>query len=141
MATDAVTDRADALAIKTKATADALAEETKVAAHDLAEATAHRAQVNDLSTALILSRFDVQDKRFDTQDKVLDGILREARRTNGRVAALEAANTADTVRAEVIDEGVIKQHEALAARRDRLRFYMTCATVLLSPQKGGNLYG
>ena len=106
-----------------------LATETAEKADVLALAAEHRAHISDLTTSLLLAR-------FDTQDKVLDGILREARRTNGRVTTLETARATEGVRAEVIDEGVIRQHESLVSRRDRIRFYMTCGTVLLSGGMG-----
>ena len=113
----------------TREVAAELAGVTAEKADVLALAAAHREQVNDLTTSLLLSR-------FDTQDKVLDGILREARRTNGRVTALEAKAAADIVRSEVIDETVIEHHEALAGRRDRIRFYLTCVTMLLAGTVG-----
>ena len=59
-----------------------LAAETEAKADVIATATAHRDQVTDLTTALLLSR-------FDAQDTMLAGIQRDVRRTNGRVTALE----------------------------------------------------
>jgi len=47
------------------------------------------ALIENTTVALILARFDTQDKRFDSQDKQLETVLREVRRTNGRVTTLE----------------------------------------------------
>jgi len=115
-----------------KEVAAELAVETADKADALALAAKHRQQIGDLTTSLLLSR-------FDTQDETLRSILREAKRTNGRITALEAVNAASTVRAEVIDESVIKTHEKLAARRDRLRFYLTCVTMLLAGAIGAGV--
>ena len=41
--------------------------------------------IDDQILQLLRDRFDKQDDRLDKQDKILGQILREARKTNGRV--------------------------------------------------------
>lgn len=83
----------------------------------------------DLSTQLILARFDKQDAALDT-------ITREVRRTNGRVTALEQRNAVTDGKAEVTQS-------AQTQRRDHWRFLGQGVYVLLGGVLGivGHLLG
>ena len=70
--------------------------------------------VEDTTVALVLARFDAQDRQLEAVGKQLDTITREVRRTNGRVTTLE---TASAVSVKVADLDRARQTSSTASRR------------------------
>ena len=70
--------------------------------------------VEDTTVALVLARFDAQDRQLEAVGKQLDTITREVRRTNGRVTTLE---TASAVSVKIADLDRARQTNSTASRR------------------------
>lgn len=79
-------------------------------------------QVNDLALSLLLSR-------LDTQDKSLEFILREARKTNGRVTALEQRNAQ-------ADKDEADEQKQDTQQRDTRRFWVQVLSMLVAGAAG-----
>ena len=81
----------------------------------------------DLATKLLLAR-------LDTQDRVLDRVLTEVKRTNGRVTTLEQT----AVVASALSDAT---HVAESARRGRWSFTVQIVTMLVAGGAGAAGHG